>query len=221
MTSPDPAPHNRTRNRLIHSAAQDGLPPLHGIPVDNIDTLQEQVQQEGRERPETSTPTVRHQLAHAASAGHDVTHEWLSPSFHIRQLSPQISTPLLPRNIHNPLSKLTPNILACARILSGRNLLTMNDIARFARPTFDPLAFLLEHVCESTQVPVKIRPHDLRPALAKLIQSAMALTPDGFVAAMTTHPQTPAGRPRFAYHIRSPSVPYQTPPQCQARYLLK
>ena len=77
----------------------------------------------------------------------------------------------------------------------------MNDIARFARPAFDPLAFLLEHVCESTQVPVKIRPRDLRPALAKLIHSAMTLTPDGFVAAMTTHPPTPAGRPRFAYHM--------------------
>jgi hypothetical protein len=191
-----------------HSATQDGLPLPHGIPVDNIDTLQEQVQQEGRERPETSTPTVRHQLARAAPADHDITHERPSPSFHIRQLSPQISTPLLPRNIHNPLSKLTPNILACARILSGRNLiLTMNDIARFARPTFDPLAFLLEHVCESTQVPVKIRSHDLRPALAKLIQSAMTLTPDGFVAAITTHPRTPTGRPRFAYHIPECSLP--------------
>ena len=60
--------------------------------------------------------------------------------------------------------------------------LAMNDIARFARLfTFDPLAFLLEHVCESTQVPVKIRPCDLRPALAKLIHSAMTLPPDGFV----------------------------------------
>ena len=64
--------------------------------------------------------------------------------------------PLLPHNIYAPLTKLTPNLLACARILSGRNLLTMNDIARFARPAFDPLAFLLEHVCEPTQVPVKI-----------------------------------------------------------------
>jgi hypothetical protein len=91
--------------------------------------------------------------------------------------------------------------------ISGRNLLTMNDIARFARPAFDPLAFLLELVCESTQVPVKIRPHDLRPTLAKLIQSAMTLTPDGFVAAMITHPPTPAGRPRFAYHIPECSLP--------------
>ena len=30
----------------------------------------------------------------------------------------------------------------------------MNDLARFARPTFDPLAFLLEHVCDPTQVPI-------------------------------------------------------------------
>ena len=66
-------------------------------------------------RPETSAPIVRYQPAQAASAGHDVTHERLSPSFHIRQPSPQMN---------NPLTDLTPNLLACARILSGRNLLT-------------------------------------------------------------------------------------------------
>ena len=83
----------------------------------------------------------------------------------------------------------------------------MNDLARFARPTFNPLAFLLEHVCDPTQAPVKIRPCDLRPALAKLIHSATTLTPDGFVAAMTTHPPTTTGRPRFAYHIRECTLP--------------
>jgi hypothetical protein len=138
-----------------------------------------------RQSSKTDRPAVN-----AALEEDDVTHERPSSSFHIQPPSPQMSTlllPLLPHNIYAPRAKLTPNLLACARILSGRNLLTMNDIARFARPAFDPLAFLLEHVCESTQVPVKIRPRDLRPALAKLIHSAMTLTPDGFVAAMTTH----------------------------------
>ena len=48
--------------------------------------------------------------------------------------------------------RLTPNLLACARLLSGRTLLAMNDLARFVRPTFDPCAFLLEHVhvCDSS-----------------------------------------------------------------------
>ena len=89
-----------------------------------------------------------------------------------------------------------------------RNLPAMHYIARFARPTFDPLAFLLEHVCDPTQVPVKIKPCDLRPALAKLIHSAMTLSPiDGFVAAMTTHPPTPTGRPHFVYHIPECTLP--------------
>ena len=70
----------------------------------------------------------------------------------------------------------------------------------------------LLRTCTHVEIPafflsVKIRPCDLRPALAKLIHSAMTLTPDGFVAAMTTHPPTPAGRPRFAYHIPECSLP--------------
>ena len=39
--------------------------------------------------------------------------------------------------------RFTPNLLACARLLSGRALLAMSDLARFARPNFDPCAFLL------------------------------------------------------------------------------
>jgi hypothetical protein len=136
------------------------------MPADNPDIArEEQLLQEGNVRPETSAPAVQHRPAQAALEEDDVTHErgtreaivFVShiASESANEHSPVTHThrlPLLPHNIY-PLTNLTPNLLACARILSGRNLLTMNDIARFARPTFDPLALLLEHVCESTQVP--------------------------------------------------------------------
>ena len=189
------------------TAAQAELHASRSVPADNPDTAREQLLRERTVRREATTSIALHRPARAVSEDGDVTHERPSSSFHIEPPSPQISNPLLPHNIQNPLTRLTPNLLACTRILSGRNLLTMNDITRFARPVFDPLAFLLEHVCEPSHVPVKIRPCDLRPALAKQIHSAMALTPDGFVAAMTTHPPTPAGRPRFAYHIPECSLP--------------
>ena len=191
-----------------HSTAQAEMLSPQRIAADNPDAGQEQLLRNGNVHLDTSRPIVQHRPARASlQENDDVTHENPSSSFHIEPQSPQISNPLLPLNIQNPLTRLTPNLLACTRILSGRNLLTMSDITRFARPIFDPLAFLLEHVCEPSHVPVKIRPCDLRPALAKQIHSAMTLTPDGFVAAMTTHPPTPAGRPRFAYHIPECSLP--------------
>ena len=83
---------------------------------------------------------------------------------------------------------VNPNLLACARLLSGRALLTMSDLARFARPTFDPCAFLLEHVCDSSQAAVCVTPREITPALATLIHSALVLTADGHVATLTRRP---------------------------------
>ena len=66
--------------------------------------------------------------------------------------------------------RLTPNLLACARLFSGRALLAMNNLARFVRPTFDPCAFLLEHVCDSSQATICVTPREITPALATLTE---------------------------------------------------
>jgi hypothetical protein len=56
-----------------------------------------------------------------------------------------------------PVSPITPRLLACAQILSGRSLLTESDIARFGRQHFDHCAFLTEHVCANDQVAVHVQ----------------------------------------------------------------
>ena len=94
--------------------------------------------------------------------------------------------------------RVTPNLLACARLLSGRALLTDGDLARFMRPTFDPCAFLREHVCDSSQTAICFTPREITPALATLIHSALILTTDGCVAALTRRP--PHADPRPPLH---------------------
>jgi hypothetical protein len=91
--------------------------------------------------------------------------------------------------------RVTPNLLACARLLSGRALLTDGDLARFMRPTFDPCAFLREHVCDSSQTAICFTPREITPALATLIHSALILTTDGCVAALTRRPPHADPRP--------------------------
>ena len=92
-------------------------------------------------------------------------------------------------------ARITPNFLACARFLSGRALLTVSDLARFARPTLDPCAFLLEHVCDASQAAVCVSPRKITPALATLIHSALVLTTDGHVATLTRRPPQTDSRP--------------------------
>ena len=77
-------------------------------------------------------------------------------------------------------TRFTPNLLACARLLSGRALLAMSDLACFARPSFDPCAFLLEHVCDSSQAAICVTPREITPALTSMIHSALVLTTDGW-----------------------------------------
>ena len=181
-----------------HSTAQAEMLSPQRIAADNPDAGQEQLLRNGNVHLDTSRPIVQHRPARASlQENDDVTHENPSSSFHIEPQSPQISNPLLPLNIQNPLTRLTPNLLACTRILSGRNLLTMSDITRFARPIFDPLAFLLEHVCEPSHVPVKIRPCDLRPALAKQIPLRHDTYPRWLCRRYDHAPPDPGGTPPF------------------------
>ena len=108
-----------------HSTAQAEMFSPQRIAADNPDAGREQLLRDGNVHLDTSMPIVQHRPARAAlQENDDVTHENPSSSFHIGPPSPQISNPLLPHNIQNPLTRLTPNLLACTRILSGRNLLS-------------------------------------------------------------------------------------------------
>ena len=101
-------------------------------------------------------------------------------------------------------TRVTPNLLACARLLSGRALLTMSGLARFTRPSFDPCAFLSEHVCDSNQATICVAPHEITPTLTTLIHSALVLTTDGHVAALTRRPPHTDPRPPLRSTLTHP-----------------
>ena len=126
-----------------------------------------------------------------------------------------------------PVSPITPRLLACAQILSGRSLLTESDIARFGRQHFDHCAFLTEHVCANDQVAVHVQPQTLSPVMATFIQSALLTTSTALTSAIvrahttttrltdahdsTFTPQSPQRTPRTlsTSHLHSSPAPWR------------
>eukprot|EP00326_Haptolina_ericina_P001739 CAMPEP_0181215172 /NCGR_PEP_ID=MMETSP1096-20121128/25865_1 /TAXON_ID=156174 ORGANISM="Chrysochromulina ericina, Strain CCMP281" /NCGR_SAMPLE_ID=MMETSP1096 /ASSEMBLY_ACC=CAM_ASM_000453 /LENGTH=132 /DNA_ID=CAMNT_0023306997 /DNA_START=677 /DNA_END=1072 /DNA_ORIENTATION=- len=102
-----------------------------------------------------------------------------------------------------PVSPITPRLLACAQILSGRSLLTESDIARFGRQHFDHCAFLTEHVCANDQVAVHVQPQTLSPVMATFIQSALLTTSTALTSAIV-RAHTTDGRTRFDLYAPEP-----------------
>ena len=110
-----------------------------------------------------------------------------------------------------PVSPITPRLLACAQILSGRDLLTESDIARFGRRHFDHCAFLTEHVCTNDQVAVHVQPQNLSPVMATFIQSALLTTSASLTSAIIRTQMTD-GRTRFNLYAPEPPA-HPTNPQ--------
>ena len=110
-----------------------------------------------------------------------------------------------------PVSHITPRLLACAQILSGRSLLTESDIARFGRQRFDHCAFLSEHVCDDNQVAVRVQPQNLSPVMATFIQSALLTTSAAQTSAIV-RAHTTDGRARFDLYAPEPPA-HPTNPQ--------
>ena len=105
------------------------------------------------------------------------------------EVSPSSST-------RGPVSPITPRLLACAQILSGRNLLTESDIARFGRQHFDHCAFLTEHVCTDDQIAVHVQTQSLSPVMTTFIASAL-LTTSANSSSAIIRARTADGRTRF------------------------
>ena len=75
----------------------------------------------------------------------------------------------------------------------------MSDLARFACPTFDPCAFLLEHVCESSQAAVCVTPREItRPRLGNINTIQRSSSPR-----MAMLPYSLG-----ALHMQTPDLPY-------------
>ena len=110
-----------------------------------------------------------------------------------------------------PVSPITPRLLACAQILSGRNLLTEPDIARFGRQHFDHCAFLTEHVCTDNQLAVHVQPQSLSPVMTTFIQSALLTTSESLTSAII-RAHTTDGRTRFDLYAPEPPT-HPTIPQ--------
>ena len=120
------------------------------------------------------------------------------------EVSPSSST-------RGPVSPITPRLLACAQILSGRNLLTESDIARFGRQHFDHCAFLTEHVCTDDQIAVHVQPQSLSPVMTTFIASAL-LTTSANSSSAIIRARTADGRTRFDLFTPEPPA-YLANPQ--------
>ena len=109
---------------------------------------------------------------------------------------------------------MTPNLLACARLLSGRALLTMSDLARlpFRTPHFRPV-----HI--PTRARLRLEPsgcvrhtprdHARLGNVGKL--SALILTTDGRVATLTRRHPHADSRPPFDLRLPDCDPPAALP----------
>ena len=96
-------------------------------------------------------------------------------------------------------------------LLSGRNLLTESDIARFGRQHFDHCAFLTDHVCTDNQIAIHVQPQSLSPVMATFIQSALLTTSANLTSAII-RAHTTDGRTRFDLYTPEPPT-HPTNPQ--------
>ena len=128
---------------------------------------------------------------------------------------PASSGPMMAITLREEM-RITPRLLECAKILSGRSLLAIPDLTRFGSPIINCHALLTELVCENDQVAVSLNPRSLTPALATLVQAAILTDHDDNPHALIRAHST-TGRLRF--QLYSPShVTAPPPPLVAAQY---
>ena len=138
--------------------------------------------------------------------GRGATHQHLLPvQHHQRQRRAIVVPPSFGASI-----AISPSLLTCAQILSGRSLLTASDLSRFCLPVFDHCAFLTEHVCDNDQTAVALHPRDITAALATLIDSALIMAAHSTQTMALTRTRNQATRTRFELH--EPISPNQQSP---------